>query len=176
MTDITQINNKIFSQPEHTVYTVLDGASIPGLPRKLEEYGVHYSCLFTGQLDAELLQVAPYMVQLEQIDSFTQWLLEKGWGEHWGIFISAPDYIAYKDIRRHLRELTQVRDPEGKVLFFRYYDPRVFRVFAPTCEGEEYEKILGPCSRILLEDEDSATMLVYSRGDGELLIIEDPVV
>ncbi|MES9905723.1 MAG: DUF4123 domain-containing protein [Sedimenticola sp.] len=162
------ITNKLFSQAEYKVYAVLDGASVPGLPKKLEGLGVHHSCLFTGQLDIEIQQVAPYMARLDKDEAFTNWLLEKGWGKHWGIYLTAPDYIAYKDVRRHLRDLTQVRDPEGKVMFFRYYDPRVFRVFAPSCDEEEYKEILGPFSRVLLEGEEEKELVIFSRESGKM--------
>ena len=37
--------------------------------------------------------------------------------------------------------------------YFRYYDPRVLRVYLPTCNARELQTVFGPVLRYLVEDE-----------------------
>jgi hypothetical protein len=89
-------------------------------------------------------------------------LIEKGWGNHWGIFAVANTEL--KTMRRHFRTFLMVYDPEGKPLYFRYYDPRVLRVYLPTCNLEETDAVFGPISGYMMEGENPETLLRFSRG------------
>jgi len=87
------ITQHLFAIPETTVYAILDGASVPRLPQTLEQMGVESECLFRGELDPELALVAPYLVTVQPGHPFTEWLLQEGWGQHWGVFaISQADF------------------------------------------------------------------------------------
>src|SRR5438552_2697038 len=66
-------------------FVVLDGASIPNLPQELYHHEPDYLCLYRGALDPDLAETAPYLVQLEPNSEFTNWVLNEGWGNHWGI-------------------------------------------------------------------------------------------
>ena len=65
---------------ERVAYAVLDGAQNKSLldwlfsadPPKFE-------CLFAGELDPDIAEVAPYLVQLAPETRFTQELIEAGW-------------------------------------------------------------------------------------------------
>ena len=60
-----------------------------------------------------------------------------------------------------------VRLPDGRVVNFRFYDPRVFRVYLPTCNEAEAEFVFGPFESFFLEDEDPGHGLWFRRaGDG----------
>ena len=61
-----------------------------------------------------------------------------------------------------------VYDDKGKPLYFRYYDPRVLRVYLPTCNASELETVLGPVSHFILEDDNGNAMIRYSRLRGQL--------
>lgn len=55
-------------------------------------------------------------------------------------------------LRRHFRRFLRVTDEQGQPLMFRYYDPRVLRVYLPTCTAEELALVFGPVSAYLIED------------------------
>src|SRR5262249_47179155 len=97
---------------------------------------------------------------------FTDWVLTEGWGQHWGIFATAP--IELDALRRHFRRFLMVRDEHGKSLYFRYFDPRVLRVYLPTCNADELTIIFGPVVRYYAEGEDPSILLEYGRVDDEL--------
>jgi hypothetical protein len=131
-----------------------------------------YECLYHGDIAPELEVVAPYLVQLEYDDRYSQQLIERAWGNSWGIFLKSGASIA--TLRRHLRKLLSVRGPKGEILLFRYYDPRVLRVYLPTCRPEELETVFGPIDRFWLEDDNAETILEFRVDRGKLLRNEFP--
>jgi len=155
----------LFSQPETNVYAVLDGASVEQLPQLLWEHEPEHVCLYRGELEPDMAAVAPYLVKLEYDGPFTKLVTEKGWGNHWGIFAVTPAEIDLRTMRMHFRRFLTVTDPEGKTIYFRYYDPRVFRVYLPTCNAQEIKVVFGPISSYMLEDEDSSVLLQFSFDD-----------
>ena len=170
---IEALQKHLFSQFDINVYTVIDGASVPDLelPRLLWKHKPEHVCLYRGELEPDMAEVAPYLVKLEYDHPFTKLVLEKGWGNHWGIFAVAPAEIDIRQIRTHFRKFLMVVNPEGKTVYFRYYDPRVLRVYLPTCNSEEMEMVFGPISCYIVEDEDSA-VLVRLSGDEEKVRVE----
>ena len=64
-------------------------------------------------------------------------------------------------LRGHFRDLLQVQDEQGRNLWFRFYDPRVLRVYLPTCNVEEKRMMFGPILLYLVEDEHSTTFLHF---------------
>jgi hypothetical protein len=109
-------------------------------------------CLYRGELPPDLAACAPYLVHLQVETAFTEWIVREGWGKHWGIFaLSSSDL---RVLRNHFRALLTVYDPDGKPVLFRYYDPRVLRIYLPTCNREELGTFFGPVDSYVLEDED----------------------
>ena len=165
---IDDIREQIFSVPEGLkVYAILDGASAEQLPQTIDQYSIESVCLLRGVLDPDLAQAAPYLVRLLDDSPFTDWVLSDGWGNHWGIFVVTTANL--RTLRQHFRSFLTVYDPDNVPLFFRYYDPRVLRVYLPTCETEELEEIFGPVDRYLMEGEDGKTLLRCELKEGELL-------
>lgn len=154
----------LFASENESVYAILDGASVPGLLEKLAGAKEEYACLYRGALEPDLAKVAPYLIKLRRDALLTDWILSQGWGNHWGIFAVTP--VGLETLRRHFRTFLRVRDHTGKILYFRYYDPRVLRVYLPTCNRAEVKAIYGPVSRFIVEDE---------RSDRALLFPFDPV-
>jgi hypothetical protein len=160
------VRERIFSDPRVNVYAVLDGASVPGLLQKLFPSSAKYACVFPGDLEPDMAEVAPYLVRLDADGDFARWVLTEGWGKHWGIFaVSSADL---RTMRGHFRGLVNVYDEEGKPLIFRYYDPRVFREFLPTCTSTELQEIFGPTAVYYAEAEDPSVLLSFCRRGEEL--------
>jgi hypothetical protein len=170
---IEALQKHLFSQYDTNVYAVLDGASVPDLelPRLLWKLKPEHVCLYRGELEPDMAEVAPYLVKLEYDHPFTKLVLEKGWGNHWGIFAITDAEVGLREMRTHFRKFLMVINPEGKTIYFRYYDPRVLRVYLPTCNAEEMEMVFGPISCYIVEDEDTA-VLVRLLGDDEKVRVE----
>lgn len=156
--------DRLFADEAAHVYAVLDGASVEELLPKLYELEPEHECLYRGELEPDMAEVAPYLVRLEPETEFAGWVVEEGWGRHWGVF--AVTEVDLRDAHRHFRSFLTVYDPAGKPLLFRYYDPRVLRVYLPTCNAEELRTVFGPVSCYLLEAEDPNTLIRFRLDDG----------
>lgn len=147
---IESIGRHLFAEQDANVYAVLDGASVTGLLDKLYGLSPNFCCLFRGELQPDMAEVAPYLVQLEPESEFTSWVIGQGWGNHWGMF--ATSEADFRQMRTHFRTFLIVHDETGRPLRFRYYDPRVLRTFLPTCTTEELTAIFGPVTGYVVED------------------------
>jgi len=161
----------LFPEPDdgeamHT-FVILDGAVIPTLLDRLYGERPEFICLYRGELEPDIAEVAPYLVRLEPDTAFTDWVLGRGWGHHWGIFALARPGL--KVMRTHFRRFLKVKDPDGKQLLFRYYDPRVLRAYLPTCTAEELQALFGPVQRYCLEAQEVNVLLQYQHADGKLV-------
>lgn len=155
------LSSQLWGDSPELVYALLDGARDPSVRPSVAHSGLPYACLFEGDLVPELAEAAPYLVQLKKGAQATQQLLELGWGKSFGIFATSP--LDLEEMRRHFRRFLQVQTESGKRLFFRYYDPRVFRVYLPTCNEGELRGLFGPVVRYLAEAEDGQALISYHR-------------
>jgi len=161
-----RIHELLYSQADNRAYAVLDGASVPGLVNALREHQVEHYCLFHGDLEPDMQEVAPYVVALPSGGAFGRWVLQTGWGEHWGVLLTSQAQL--RPLRGHLRNLTTVKGPDGRELYFRFYDPRVLQDYLPTCNGEELEAVFGPVTSFLVEAEDGSMVMRFRREGGGL--------
>ena len=160
------VSDRLFAEETANVYAVLDGASVPDLLTQLYELEPEFECLYRGELEPDIAEVAPYLVCLDPDSEFTRWLLAEGWGQHWGVFASSDADM--RALRRHFRTFLIVYDPDGKPLYFRYYDPRVLRLYLPTCNDAELQTVFGPVVSYLLEDVDPKQLLRFQFTAGTL--------
>jgi len=145
------------------LWAVLDGARDTRIFPALDLLDRDYCCLYAGKLDPQLARAAPYLVRLEPGDRFSDFLIDEGWGRNWGIFLRTR--TSYAELRKHLRTFLRVRDESGRKLIFRWYDPRVFRVYLPTCTAGELRTVFGPVDQYLIERPGGQGLLEYSPGE-----------
>jgi hypothetical protein len=160
-----KLSEYLFKKNTYT-YAVLDGASVPDLPIKLHEMRPPHICLYRGELPPDLVYVAPYLVQILPDLDFANWLFAECWGKHWGIF--AQSSLTITGIRKHFRSLLTVYDETGKPLLFRYYDPRVFLTYVPTCNAAELELFFGKVNYYFAESDDATVLQRYNFSQTEL--------
>jgi hypothetical protein len=171
--DIKKFNQLLFKENSR-VYAALDGASVPDLPMILYKMNPEHICLYRGDLEPDIAEVAPYLIRMVSGTDFTNWVLTEGWGKHWGIF--AQTRYSLTEMRKHFRSFLTVHDETGNPMLFRYYDPRVLRTFLPTCNGAELTAFFGNVTNYILEDEDSQNLLNYSLQNGELKKMKQELV
>lgn len=151
------------------VWTILDGARDPEVYRTVLTSYADRTCLYAGALPPQLEVAAPYLVQMEFDDRFARKVLDDGWGKSWGVFLKTETGL--ENLRKHLRQFLLVRDERGKSLIFRYYDPRVLRVYLPTCTPNELRTIFGPIQEFAMEGEEPDEMLRF-RVDKNALVTD----
>ncbi|MEO9052224.1 MAG: DUF4123 domain-containing protein [Ginsengibacter sp.] len=149
-------------------YVILDAARILHDLKTAQELQKNFINLYQDQ--AELLDcVAPYLFSYQSNSEFEGWLSEKVWGTTGGIFIATQ--FSMEEIYKHFQKFLFVKTEDGQQFYFRFYDPRVLRIFLPTCEEQQLKEFFGPVQKFICEDEDSAFALLFSF-DGKQLLTE----
>ncbi len=152
--------------PTSAIWTILDGARHQRVYESVRYSGMERVCLYAGALPRELAEAAPYLVRLSRKTLYAREVLTEAWGNSWGIFFSTSAPL--EKLRNHFRSFLRVRDEEGRRLVFRYYDPRVFREYLPTCTIAELNAVFGPVDKFFVEARDTDTVLDYTRVDDQL--------
>ena len=152
----------LFAVPGINAYAVLDGASNPALLGHLQADQPEFVCLYRGELAPDVAKCAPYLVCLVQGTPFAQWIIDNCLGKHWGIF--ALSRTELRELRQHFRKFNMVYDSEGnRSLLFRYYDPRVLRIFLPSCDKKQKAEFYGPVDAFFAEAEGGVGHLRFDR-------------
>jgi hypothetical protein len=128
-----------------------------------------FCCVENARLSPQTRSAAPYLVRLRKKKPLAAQLLDGGWGANWGVFAAASKRKALETMRLHFHALLRVRLPDGQPVIFRYYDPRVLRVFLPTCSADQLKELFGPVREYWMEDEDPETLLRFSFDGRQLL-------
>ena len=125
--------------PLHT-YAILDAAKIPNLPEALETSGLAHQCLFKGVAFDDLKDVAPWIVKLEDGNTFTRNLFTRSdalW-HHWdaepGIYLRSDATL--DELWTHFRRFTKVRDDTDALMFFRFWDPATAQIYLTGVQSD----------------------------------------
>ena len=145
-------------------FALLDAARDQRIYPALLRADCEWSCLYRGDAASTMAEVAPYLVQFDRASRFAPWVLEQGWGNGWGIFLNTT--VTMEALRSHFRRFVMVQLPDGRSVYFRFYDPRVLRVYLPTCTAEELAAIFGPIERFIVEGAEGAALVFSSAEDG----------
>lgn len=166
---MARIEDLIWPDEDSIAFVAVDGANVPNLLDKLyEETGPEFECLYSGEMEPDIAEVAPYLAKLEPENEFSKWVFS-GWGDSWGIYAVVPAEMELAEVRRHFRKLNMVYGPDMKPLLFRWYDPRVLRTMLPTCNSEQLKEMFGPVKRFVLEGITREQGVVFSLANGELV-------
>lgn len=156
----------LFPNTGEGTYAIIDGAACEDLLPKLDEHQPEHFCLYAGDLAPDLEECAPYLVKLEPEEEFTRWLVDEGWDKFWSIFANSKTGL--RGLRKHFRTFLQVKGPDNRTLYFRYYDPRVLRNYLPTCNAGELDTVFGPVGAYLTSSREPGTATRFALEDGKL--------
>jgi hypothetical protein len=116
--------------PPLQTYAILDAAKVVSLPEMLEASGLEHRCLFKGAAYDEMRDVAPWIVRLEEGNSFTRNLFTRSdvpwhmWDSEPGIYLRSIGTL--DDMWKHFRKFTRVQDEDEKWFYFRFWEPNAF--------------------------------------------------
>lgn len=157
------------------LYAAVDGARDCRIEGWFRDARAPAWCLYRGHLSEELRRAAPSLVRLCRGHDYTERFFRVGFGDAWGIVLASAAPQA--ELRRHLRRFLRVRTEDGRILAFRYYDPRVLRLYLPTCTPAEIAAFFGPISAIAAEAAQPGWIHFFRPGPGGLearLVGPDP--
>jgi hypothetical protein len=126
----------------------------------LECFYSQHACLFAGNLPPALRINAPYLIQLEYDDKKMRRFVRHAWNQNWGVFVRCN--AQFDMLKRHLQTLLIAQDEAARPLLFRFYDPRVLRIYLPTCTPQELRTVFGPIQSFYVEDESPNSVLEFS--------------
>ena len=144
------------------LYALLDASREPSVLKVILESKEEYQSLYEGPQGAQLAHFAPYLIRVPQKSALLDTLVQQAWSKSWGVFVTSDTPL--KDLRTHFRHFLTVKLPDGTQVYFRYYDPRVLRLFLPTCLPEETTQFFGPVKQFLVEAEDAMLALHFTCG------------
>lgn len=151
----------LYAGPGHA-WALLDAARSRRVLRLVKQLGDRASILYEGPVAPEIAEVAPYLVPADRGSGVAEQVVSSGWGDAWGVFCKTE--LGGDELRRHLRRFLTVRTEAGKKMLFRFYDPRVLRVYLPTCTPAELQAFFGPVDRFLCEGEGARSVFVHRRA------------
>ena len=143
------------------LYALLDAANEPDVFKFLVESKEEYESLFEGARAKTLAHFAPYLVRVPPKSPLLKLLVEKGWGKGWGLYLTCDRPL--KEVRTHFRQFLMANLPDGRQVYFRFYDPRVLRLYLPTCLPEESSQFFGLVKYFAMEDENREILLRFSN-------------
>jgi hypothetical protein len=149
------------------VYALIDAARDRRIYPRLKSVELEWHCLFDQAVPELLARSSPHLVRLEPDAPFTRFMLQEGFGENWNIFFTS--IMPVTRLLTHFRALWQTVDEQGRPAYFRFYDPRVFRVYMPTVRDlPNLRTVFGPVSRYFVESEDGVALIEFGRNVGLL--------
>jgi pSer/pThr/pTyr-binding forkhead associated (FHA) protein len=151
----------LFRNEFQPLYVLLDAAAEPSVLKVLLESKEEYQSLYQGASGAQLTHFAPYLVRLPKESPLLETLVQQGWGKNWGVYLTCDQPL--EELRKHLRHFLMVTMPDGKQVYFRFYDPRVLRVYLPTCSAEETTQFFGPIRSYVAEDDRMGKLVRFAN-------------
>jgi hypothetical protein len=147
------------------LFAILDSARSDAVLSKLALNEVQYESLFRGREEEPLYDVSPFLVWCKEKTKIFEWLTSEVWGQSIGVFFTSSD--SFRNLFTHFQRFLLVQEEGGEELYFRFYDPRVLRVYLPTCTAQELDLFFGKVSRFIMESEDKKSIVTYAKVGGE---------
>jgi len=146
------------------LYALLDAYDAPTVPAKVQELGTESAvCLFVGNAEKKYWELAPYLIQIDA--STLEWMRQSVWGSACGVFLLSKSGL--ETLRTHLRRFLMVQLPDGERWFFRYYDPRILKVYLQNCRTDELEIFFGPVRSFgIVDAEADQILLLHTSIEG----------
>ena len=146
---------------EVLLFGIVDAARDPRL-YELAIKSAEQACLFAGELADPLARAAPYLCVLGQDDPLFHAWRDEGWGRAWGITFRSGASLT--ELRRHFRKNLQAILPDKTVALFRFFDPRVWRTYLPSCSPEDLQTWFELVQEYLVETPDGLGSIRYSMS------------
>ena len=151
---------KHLQQVRGPLYALVDAAREQSIPGRLERAGHEFESLYEGGRGDELAAFGPWLVRIQSNAPLLEELVRDGWGNSWGVYLTCDRPLV--EVRKHLRQFLLVKLPDGRQVYFRYYDPRVLRTYLPTCTSSEVREFLGPIALYIAEGTEDDQVLEFA--------------
>ncbi len=144
---------------QYVTHILLDAARMGEAMEMAQQRNSTHDSLYRGRSEESLSEVAPYIFTLIGKKEFLAWYFDKGWGDSWGVIVKSV--YPMEELHKHFRKFLMVQTEDGEELYFRFYDPRVLRIFLPTCDQSQIREFFEKIDYFIVEDEDPAFATRY---------------
>lgn len=154
----------ILRGPAQPLFAILDAARDPRVLEVLRGSKEQYQSLYEGEQGDQLADFAPYLVRLPAEAPLLETLVEEGWGDSWGVYLTCAK--PFDEVRKHFRHFLLVKvegeeEGEEEEVYFRFYDPRVLRAYLPTCDHFDVKEFFGPVTAFLMENREGDRLMKF---------------
>ena len=150
----------------NTNYILLDAARMGADMETAKRLNSTFGSLYLGESEESLSAVAPYLFFCQEHSKFQKWVKENGWGNSWGTILHAM--VPQSELQRHFRKFLIVKTYEKEEYYFRFYDPRVLKIFLPTCDKQQILEFFGPVKYFIVEGDTKKDAIKFWQENGVL--------
>ena len=147
-------------------YLLLDGARLGGHLEIALQLQPDHVALYMHTEDGDVCEAGPYLCSFEENSNFHAFFAQEGAGQSWGFRIKSTGSLS--SLSTHFRRFLKVTTDSGQSLHFRFYDPRVLRLFLPTCTPAQLIEFFGPVSYFLAEAKEKGLEHLFRHQQGRL--------
>jgi hypothetical protein len=142
--------DQILELAKEPLFALFDAAKDNGkenaVLRLVSEAGSEAMSLYSGRRAERLASAAPYLVRITgRIPRF----IYEFWRKTSGIVFASASPL--EELRAHFKRLLIVETEARDTVYFRFYDPRVLRIFLPSCTPAQARRFFGPVAWFLVE-------------------------
>ncbi len=153
-------------QSPEPLYALLDGARDDAILPLVRAAGVEPIPLLRDTKADDLADYGAQLVALSGQPGLIDHLVHCGWGLSWGMYLASPAPTV--ELVSHLRGYCWTDAPDGRQLYFRFYDPRVLRTALPAMSPAGRDAFLGPLKALWMEASASTEMDCWLRQGAEV--------
>lgn len=173
MSGLNELLKELGTRESPRLWVLIDAAGLPDGRASIDASRFEQlECLFTGDLEIELADVAPYLGQLNPRDPDAKVLLEHLVKLDCAVLLTegaTQSDLTFSQAHRHLRKFNVVYGPEGNPLFFRYYDPRVLPGVLSVLNDEQLQAFFGPFDAIHVRAPNRDELVKLQVSSGRLM-------
>lgn len=147
---------------DYNLYGIVDSARNEEVFRYLITGNVIYKSLFEGTMDVQSFGVSGFLVECKKESSLFQWMTTEVWGNSCCIFFTSKS--SFDELFIHFQQFNRVYLEDDEVVLFRYYDPRVLRVYLPSCNHNEIDAFFGDVNNFFAESENPEKINMFTNG------------
>ncbi|HQT88251.1 MAG TPA: DUF4123 domain-containing protein [Acidiphilium sp.] len=145
------------------LFAVLDPARDPIVFDTMTVLAPDAQCLFGGELADAVRRGSPHVMAMPQPGLLLDWWRQNGRGKSYGIACRGD--VGMQALRLHLKTLLRVRLPDGRLVLFRFWDPRVLETFIKNSTPLEQARLFGPI-RTFYGESPEGRSIAWDRPEG----------
>ncbi len=149
-------------------YFLIDSAQNEGSYKWLDRWNIPYRSLFAGQREESLIEIAPLLIPLRELDPsarerLANWAFDLGLKSPcfcWMESAVPPDLFS-----AHLRNFHNVGVSDGQRMMLRWYDTRILPVWIACLEGEQLEQFTGTLIELVFLNRFGDAVVAFASDD-----------